>query len=184
MEMCKRLEEAKLKEETRWKEKLMRKRPVWQSLAYSQEEDLAMRLQLRKDEERLRNEEHKHRMQLMYGRVNQQPTLFERQSKVRSSSFFVSPALIFPMQHAGDVKTRMQLLDCLYKELEYPESVSETSSEKKLVAEMKDEGIQALDEEIDRYLKRKGGSSESEKERCKEEGEIETDEDDGDDEEE
>lgn len=81
-DMCKRLEEAKLKEEARWKEKLMRKRPVWQTLAYSQEEDLAMRLQLRKDEERLRNEEHKHRMQLMYGRVRQQPTLFERQSKV------------------------------------------------------------------------------------------------------
>lgn len=80
--MSKRLEEAKVKEEARWKEKLMRKRPVWQTLAYSQEEDLAMRLQLRKDEERLRNEEHKHRMQLMYGRVRQQPTLFERQSKV------------------------------------------------------------------------------------------------------
>lgn len=82
MEMCKKLEEAKLKEEARWREKLMRKKPVWQSLAYSHEEDLAMRLQLRRDEEKLRSEEHRLRMQLMLGRVNRQPTLFERQSQV------------------------------------------------------------------------------------------------------
>lgn len=82
MDMMKKLEEAKLKEEARWREKLMRKKPVWQALAYSHEEDLAMRLQLRKDEERLRNEEHRMRMELMLGRVNQQPTLFERQSQV------------------------------------------------------------------------------------------------------
>jgi protein FAM161A len=81
-EMSRRLEEIKLKEEARWREKLMRKKPVWQTLAYSHEEDLAMRLQLRRDEEKLRSEEHKLRMQLMLGRVNQQPTLFERQSQV------------------------------------------------------------------------------------------------------
>lgn len=80
--MCKRLEEAKLRNETRWREKIMRKRPVWQSLAYSHEEDLAMRLQMRRDEERLRSEEHKYKMQMMLGRVNRQPTLFERQSQV------------------------------------------------------------------------------------------------------
>lgn len=83
MEMMKKLEEAKLKEEARWREKIMRKKPVWQALAYSHEEDLAMRLQLRKDEERLRNEEHRMRMEMMLGRVNQQPTLFERQSQVK-----------------------------------------------------------------------------------------------------
>lgn len=99
-ELCKRLEEAKLKEETRWKEKLMRNRPVWQTLAYSQEEDLAMRLQMRRDEDKLRNEEYKHRMQLMYGRVNQQPTLFERQSKVshlifKFSTFVLNVCTIF-----------------------------------------------------------------------------------------
>lgn len=82
MEMCRRLEEAKLLEEARWREKIMRKRPVWQSLAYSHEEDLAMRLQMRKDEERLRSEEHKYKMHMMLGRVNRQPTLFERQSQV------------------------------------------------------------------------------------------------------
>lgn len=82
MDMCKKLEEAKIKEEARWREKIMRKKPVWQALAYSNEEDLAMRLQLRKDEEKLRKEEHLLRMQLMMGRVYQQPTLFERQSQV------------------------------------------------------------------------------------------------------
>ena len=43
MEMTKKLEEAKLKEEAIWREKIMRKKPVWQALAYSHEEDLAMR---------------------------------------------------------------------------------------------------------------------------------------------
>lgn len=82
LDMCKKLEEAKIREETRWREKVLRKKPAWQALAYSQEEDLAMRLQLRRDEERLRNEEHRHRMELMYGRVNKMPLLFERQSQV------------------------------------------------------------------------------------------------------
>ncbi|CAG9860063.1 unnamed protein product [Phyllotreta striolata] len=82
-EMEKRLQEAQLREELRWREKLFRKKPIWQTLAYSHEEDLAMRLRLRRDEERLRSEEHKMRMQLMYGRVNQQPTLFERQSQMK-----------------------------------------------------------------------------------------------------
>lgn len=80
MEMCQKLEEAKLRDETRWREKVLRKRPVWQSLAYSHEEDLAMRLQLRRDEARLRDERHRHVMELMYGRVNRIPTLFERQN--------------------------------------------------------------------------------------------------------
>ncbi|KAB0804652.1 hypothetical protein PPYR_01622 [Photinus pyralis] len=80
MEMCRKLEETKLREESRWREKVLRKKPAWQALAYSHEEDLAMRLQLRKDEERLRSEEHRHKMELMFGRVNKMPMLFERQS--------------------------------------------------------------------------------------------------------
>lgn len=87
MDMMRKLEESKIKEEARWREKIFRKKPVWQALAYSHEEDLAMRLQLRREEERLRNEEHKLRMQMMLGRVNQQPTLFERQSQV--NDFFI-----------------------------------------------------------------------------------------------
>lgn len=80
MEMCKKLEEAKLMEETRWREKVLRKRPAWQGIAYSHEEDLAIRLQLRKDEARIRDEQHRHVMELMYGRVDRIPTLFERQT--------------------------------------------------------------------------------------------------------
>lgn len=86
--MDEKLEEARVKEEARWREKIMRKKPVWQSLAYSHEEDLQMRLRMRKDEERLRNEEHRLRMELMFGRVSQQPTLFERQSQVRKYVIF------------------------------------------------------------------------------------------------
>lgn len=37
-----------------------------------------MRLQTRRDEDRLRREEFEHEMELMYGRVHQQPMLFER----------------------------------------------------------------------------------------------------------
>lgn len=80
--MCKKLDEVKWREEARLRENLMRKKPVWSMLAFSHEEDLAMRLQLRRDEEFLRNQENRQRMQNMLGRVNQQPTLFERQSHV------------------------------------------------------------------------------------------------------
>ncbi|KAJ8925764.1 hypothetical protein NQ315_009612 [Exocentrus adspersus] len=129
MEMMQKLEEAKLKEEARWREKLMRKKPVWQTLAYSHEEDLAMRLRLRKDEERLRNEEHKMRMQIMLGRVNQQPTLFERQSQVK-----------FP-------KTREELVKELHREYGPSKQYGKRSLTDLSLVEMKDEAIQAfLDE--------------------------------------
>ncbi|XP_018568486.2 protein FAM161A [Anoplophora glabripennis] len=154
MDMMKKLEEAKLKEEARWREKLMRKKPVWQALAYSHEEDLAMRLQLRKDEERLRNEEHRMRMEMMLGRVNQQPTLFERQSQVK-----------FP-------KTREELIKELHREYGPTKNRKMSISDLSLV-EMKDEAIQAF---IDENFTRKSsddtdGSKESEnsieeKEKC------------------
>ncbi|GJQ76774.1 hypothetical protein Trydic_g15614 [Trypoxylus dichotomus] len=135
LEMCKKLEEAKLREETRWREKIMRKRPVWQELAYSHEEDLAMRLQMRRDEERLRSEEHKQRMQLMLGRVNQQPTLFERQSQVKNA------------------KTREELITKLYKDIGIYSNNSLKSSDsdvsdKKHMVQMKDEAIQAHFDDI------------------------------------
>lgn len=47
-------------------------------IIFSHEEDIAMRLQTRRDEERMRREEFLHEMELMYGRVQQQPMLFER----------------------------------------------------------------------------------------------------------
>lgn len=45
-----------------------------------------MRLQTRRDEERMRREEFLHEMELMYGRVQQQPMLFERYYAPRSLS--------------------------------------------------------------------------------------------------
>lgn len=45
-----------------------------------------MRLQTRRDEERMRREEFLHEMELMYGRVQQQPLLFERYYAPRSHS--------------------------------------------------------------------------------------------------
>lgn len=55
-------------------------------LSFSHEEDIAMRLQTRRDEERMRREEFLHEMELMYGRVQQQPLLFERYYAPRSYS--------------------------------------------------------------------------------------------------
>ncbi|CAG9837615.1 unnamed protein product [Diabrotica balteata] len=83
MEMIRALDEAQRRDEARWREKLFRKKPIWHNLAYNHEDDLAIRLQLRRDEEKLRKEEHKMRMSLMYGRVQKQPTLFERQSQMK-----------------------------------------------------------------------------------------------------
>lgn len=45
-----------------------------------------MRLQTRRDEERMRHEEFMHEMELMYGRVHDQPMLFERYYAPRSFS--------------------------------------------------------------------------------------------------
>lgn len=45
-----------------------------------------MRLQTRRDEERMRREEFLHEMELMYSRVQQQPMLFERYYAPRSHS--------------------------------------------------------------------------------------------------
>ncbi|KAJ8985953.1 hypothetical protein NQ317_010711 [Molorchus minor] len=156
--MMKKLEEAKLREEARWREKLFRKKPVWQALAYSHEEDLAMRLLLRKDEERLRTEEHRLRMQHMLSRVNQQPTLFERQSYVNCP------------------KTREELVKQLHKEYKHlkrtpKRSISDLSDIRTLV-EMKDEAIQAfLDEHFlnnsdDTATSKESVNSTEEKEKC------------------
>lgn len=52
--------------------------------------------------------------------------------------------------------------------MDYQESESEVSSGKKSI-EMKDEGVQALDEEIDRYLRRHGNTAEEAEEVATEE---------------
>lgn len=80
-EMEKKLEDNKWTEEARWREKVMRQKPVWQELNFTSEDDIAMRLQMRRDEEKLREQEHRHHMEVMLGRVQQIPTLFERQTQ-------------------------------------------------------------------------------------------------------
>ncbi|XP_065167434.1 protein FAM161A isoform X2 [Atheta coriaria] len=131
-EICRRIEEAHLKEEARWREKVLRKKPVWQTLTYSHEEDLNMRLQMRRDEERMRNEEFRMQMETMFGRVNQQPTLFERQSNVKLA------------------KTKEELISQLYGPSPSSDKFSHSNESLRKCVEMKDEGIQAkLDDVFD-----------------------------------
>lgn len=60
---------------------------------------------------------------------------------------------------------RQQLLESLYKDFDYQETLSDTSSEnKKIAVEMKDEEIQALDEEIDSYIKNTETETENQQE--------------------
>lgn len=63
---------------------------------YSHEEDIAMRLQTRRDEERMRREEFLHEMELMYGRVHEQPMLFERYYAPRPYAFPVDSIQLSP----------------------------------------------------------------------------------------
>lgn len=81
-ELAIKQEENRKKEEVRFKAHITRRKPAWQALNYSTEEDLAMRIQTRREEERIRREEYEQDMHLMLGRVEKIPTLFERQSQV------------------------------------------------------------------------------------------------------
>jgi hypothetical protein len=82
-ELAIRQAENRKKEEARFKAHFMRLKPAWQALTYSTEEDLAMRIQTRREEERMRREEYEQDMKLMLNRVQNIPTLFERQSQVQ-----------------------------------------------------------------------------------------------------
>ncbi|XP_045502462.1 protein FAM161A isoform X2 [Colias croceus] len=77
-EADRRLSEQRRKTESKYRDRQLRSKPAWHLVKNNHEEDIAMRLQTRKDEERLRKEEFLHEMELMYGRVQQQPLLFER----------------------------------------------------------------------------------------------------------
>jgi hypothetical protein len=82
-EMAVRQEESRKKEAAKFKAHVIRCKPAWQAISYSTEEDLAMRIQARREEERIRREEYEQDMQLMLSRVEKIPTLFERQSQVQ-----------------------------------------------------------------------------------------------------
>ncbi|CAG9789262.1 unnamed protein product [Diatraea saccharalis] len=78
MEAARRLQEQRRRLEMRHRDKLLRSKPAWHLVKNNHEEDIAMRLQTRRDEEKMRREEFLHEMELMYGRVQEQPMLFER----------------------------------------------------------------------------------------------------------
>ncbi|XP_073950487.1 uncharacterized protein isoform X1 [Choristoneura fumiferana] len=81
-----RLAEQRRRNEMRTRDRLLRSNPAWHLVKNNHAEDIAMRLQTRRDEERMRREEFLHEMELMYGRVQQQPLLFERYYAPRSHS--------------------------------------------------------------------------------------------------
>ncbi|RVE47477.1 hypothetical protein evm_007888 [Chilo suppressalis] len=84
MEAARRLQEQRRRLEMRHRDRLLRSKPAWHLVKNNHEEDIAMRLQTRRDEEKMRREEFLHEMELMYGRVQQQPMLFERYYAPRS----------------------------------------------------------------------------------------------------
>ncbi|KAH9636616.1 hypothetical protein HF086_003434 [Spodoptera exigua] len=86
MEAASRLAEQRRRNEMRLRDRQLRSKPAWHLVKNNHEEDIAMRLQTRRDEERMRREEFLHEMELMYGRVQQQPMLFERYYAPRSLS--------------------------------------------------------------------------------------------------
>ncbi|XP_049877877.1 protein FAM161B [Pectinophora gossypiella] len=86
LDQARRLAEQQRRMELRARDKLLRSKPSWHLVKNNHAEDIAMRLQTRRDEERMRREEFLHEMELMYGRVQEQPMLFERYYAPRSHS--------------------------------------------------------------------------------------------------
>ncbi|XP_053613893.1 protein FAM161A [Plodia interpunctella] len=78
VESARRLADQRRRMEMKQRDRLLRSKPAWHLVKNNHEEDIAMRLQTRRDEERMRREEFLHEMELMYGRVHDQPMLFER----------------------------------------------------------------------------------------------------------
>ncbi|XP_065339126.1 protein FAM161A-like isoform X2 [Cloeon dipterum] len=77
-----RLEEARQLEEVKTRAKVMRRRPAWRRMAnVSARRDLALRTEVRREEERSRRDEHARHMGSMMNRVLEIPTLFERQQQ-------------------------------------------------------------------------------------------------------
>ena len=78
-EMEEKLMENRLKYESKMKEKLIRMTPEWKALKYDKEQDFAVRMALRKEENKIREENHLKSMESMYGRVYSMPPLFDHE---------------------------------------------------------------------------------------------------------
>ncbi|CAH2257111.1 jg11955 [Pararge aegeria aegeria] len=123
MESARRTAEQRRRAENRQRDRLLRSKPAWHLVKNNHEEDLAMRLQTRRDEERMRREEFLHEMELMYGRVQQQPMLFERYYAPRSGATTIDSIQLSPRKSPckkkGSRKSKSYQLDspCLSPEL-------------------------------------------------------------------
>ncbi|KAK6638907.1 hypothetical protein RUM43_007177 [Polyplax serrata] len=78
-EMEDKLIESRLKDEAKLKAHIVRMSPEWRALNYDKDEDLALRLAARREEERMRQEKHHKLMKSMYGRVYRMPPLFHKE---------------------------------------------------------------------------------------------------------
>lgn len=74
-----KLIESRLKDEAKLKAHIVRMSPEWRALNYDKDEDLALRLAARREEERMRQEKHHKLMKSMYGRVYRMPPLFHKE---------------------------------------------------------------------------------------------------------
>ncbi|XP_023952956.1 protein FAM161A [Bicyclus anynana] len=104
MESARRMAEQRRRSENRQRDRLLRSKPAWHLVKNNHEEDIAMRLQTRRDEERMRREEFLHEMELMYGRVQQQPMLFERYYAPRSGATTVDSIQLSPRKSPSKKK--------------------------------------------------------------------------------
>ncbi|CAH2045495.1 unnamed protein product, partial [Iphiclides podalirius] len=114
MEAARSLAEQRRRLELRQRDRQLRSKPAWHLVKNNHEEDIAMRLQTRRDEERMRREEFLHEMELMYGRVQRQPLLFERyyapRSHSPSGSFQLSPRKYIGKNHSGRKNRSLRMM--------------------------------------------------------------------------
>ncbi|XP_030026914.2 uncharacterized protein LOC115445017 [Manduca sexta] len=106
MDAARRLAEKRRRAEMKQRDHLLRSKPAWHLVKNNHEEDIAIRLQTRRDEERMRREEFLHEMELMYGRVEQQPMLFERYYAPRSCSVATDTLQLSPRKAKKRSKTK------------------------------------------------------------------------------
>ncbi|XP_078036053.1 protein FAM161A-like [Augochlora pura] len=84
-EIKEKMEEKRREQETRMRESLIGRHPVWRALRsaarHDHQRDLNIRTSLRRDEAREQAERHRLQMEMMLNRVTLIPTLFERHSQ-------------------------------------------------------------------------------------------------------
>ncbi|XP_050353846.1 protein FAM161B [Nymphalis io] len=108
LEAARHLADQRKRAETKNRDRVLRANPAWHLVKNNHEQDIAMRLQTRRDEERMRREEFLHEMELMYGRVQQQPMLFERYYAPRSGATTVDSIQLSPRKSPSKKRaTRM-----------------------------------------------------------------------------